>query len=99
MVEAMAQTAGVVILTNEAHHGKVAFFLAVDKVRFRRVVVPGDQLVMEVEVIRDRPKTAQVRAIAKVGDEVAAEAEMVFFVYGRFIPGLSFFQRLFSAPI
>ncbi|MBI5023809.1 MAG: UDP-3-O-[3-hydroxymyristoyl] N-acetylglucosamine deacetylase [Candidatus Omnitrophica bacterium] len=78
MVEAMAQTAGVVILTNEAHHGKVAFFLAVDKVRFRRVVVPGDQLVMEVEVIRDRSKTAQVRAIAKVGDEVAAEAEMVF---------------------
>lgn len=78
MVEAMAQTAGVVILTNEAHHGKVAFFLAVDKVRFRRVVVPGDQLVMEVEVIRDRPKTAQVRAIAKVGGEVAAEAEMVF---------------------
>ncbi len=78
MVEAMAQTAGVVILTNEAHRCKVAFFLAVDKVRFRRVVVPGDQLVMEVEVIRDRPKTAQVRAIAKVGDEVAAEAEMVF---------------------
>lgn len=78
MVEAMAQTAGVVILTNEAHHGKVAFFLAIDKVKFRRVVVPGDQLVMEVEVIRDRPKTAQARAVAKVGDEVAAEAEMVF---------------------
>ena len=78
MVEAMAQTAGVVILTNEAHRGKVAFFLAIDKVKFRRVVVPGDQLVMEIEVIRDRPKTAQVRAIARVGDEIAAEAEMVF---------------------
>ena len=78
MVEAMAQTAGVVILTNEAHHGKVAFFLAIDKVKFRRVVVPGDQLVMEIEVIRDRPKTAQVRALARVDGEVAAEAEMVF---------------------
>ena len=78
MVEAMAQTAGVVILTSEAHRGKVAFFLAVDKVKFRRVVVPGDQLVMEIEVIRDRPKTAQARAVAKVGEEVAAEAEMVF---------------------
>ncbi len=78
MVEAMAQTAGVVILTSEAHRGKVAFFLAVDKVKFRKVVVPGDQLVMEVEVVRDRPKTAQVRAVAKVGEEVAAEAEMVF---------------------
>ncbi|HBO98008.1 MAG TPA: hypothetical protein DE315_05200 [Candidatus Omnitrophica bacterium] len=78
MVEAMAQTAGVVILTSEAHRGKVAFFLAIDNVKFRRVVVPGDQLVMEVEVIRDRPKTAQARAVAKVGEEVAAEAEMVF---------------------
>ena len=78
IVEAMAQTAGVVILTNEAHHGKVAFFLAIDKVKFRRVVVPGDQLVMEIEVIRDRPKTAQVRALARVDGEVAAEAEMVF---------------------
>ncbi len=78
MVEAMAQASGVVILTNEAHRGKVAFFLAVDKVKFRRVVVPGDQLVMEVEVIRDRPKTAQARAVAKVGDEIVAEAEMVF---------------------
>ncbi|MBI5415429.1 MAG: UDP-3-O-[3-hydroxymyristoyl] N-acetylglucosamine deacetylase [Candidatus Omnitrophica bacterium] len=78
MVEAMAQTAGVVILTNEVHHGKVAFFLAVDKVKFRRVVGPGDQLVMEVEVVRDRPKTAQVRALARVDGEIAAEAEMVF---------------------
>ncbi len=78
MVEAMAQTAGVVILTSEAHRGKVAFFLAIDKVKFRRVVAPGDQLLMEVEVTRDRPKTAQARAVARVGEEVAAEAEMVF---------------------
>lgn len=78
MVEAMAQTAGVVILTNEAHRGKVAFFLSIDNVKFRRVVVPGDQLVMEVEVIRDRPKTAQVKAVARVEGEIAAEAEMIF---------------------
>ncbi len=78
MIEAMAQTAGVTFLTNEQHHGKVAFFMAVDKVKFRRVVVPGDQLFLEVEVIRDRAKTAQIRAIAKVGEEIAAEAEMMF---------------------
>lgn len=78
MVEAMAQTAGVVILTSEAHRGKVAFFLAVDKVKFRKVVVPGDQLIMEVNVIRDRPRTAQVSAVARLGDEVVAEAEMMF---------------------
>jgi len=78
MVEAMAQTAGVVVLTNPAHHGKVAFFMAVDKVKFRKVVVPGDQLVMEVEVIRDRARTTQVKGVAKVNGEVAAEADMVF---------------------
>ncbi|MBL8013122.1 MAG: UDP-3-O-[3-hydroxymyristoyl] N-acetylglucosamine deacetylase [Candidatus Omnitrophica bacterium] len=78
MVEAMAQTAGVVVLTNPDHHGKVAFFMAVDNVKFRRVVVPGDQLVMEVEVIRDRSRTTQVKGTAKVDGEVAAEAEMVF---------------------
>ena len=50
MVEAMAQTAGVVILTNEAHHGRVAFFMAINNVKFRKVVVPGDQLIMEIEV-------------------------------------------------
>ena len=78
MVEAMAQTAGVVVLTNEAHHDKVAFFMSLDKVKFRKVVVPGDQLVMEVDVIKDKAKFAQVRAQAKVLGEVVAEAEMVF---------------------
>lgn len=78
MVEAMAQTAGVVILTNETHRGKVAFFMAVDNVKFRKVVVPGDQLVMEIEVIRDGSRVAQVSAVSKVNDEVVAEADMVF---------------------
>lgn len=78
MVEAMAQTAGVVVLTNPEHHGKVAFFMAVDRVKFRRVVVPGDQLIMEVEVVRNRSRTTQVKGVAKVEGEVAAEAEMIF---------------------
>jgi UDP-3-O-[3-hydroxymyristoyl] N-acetylglucosamine deacetylase/3-hydroxyacyl-[acyl-carrier-protein] dehydratase len=78
MIEAMAQVSGVAILTNEDHHGKVAFFMAVDNVKFRRVVNPGDQLVMEIEVIRDKSRTAQTRGVAKVDGEVAAEADMVF---------------------
>jgi len=78
MVEAMAQTAGVVILTNEEHHGKVAFFMAADNVKFRKVVIPGDQLIMEVEVIRDKSRIAQVRAVSKVNEEIVAEADMVF---------------------
>lgn len=78
MVEAMAQTAGVVVLTNEEHRGKVAFFMATDNVKFRKPVVPGDQLIMEVEVVKDRSKIAQIRAVSRVNGEVVAEADMVF---------------------
>lgn len=78
MVEAMAQTAGVIILANELHRGKVAFFMAADNVKFRRVVSPGDQVVMEVEVVRDKSRTAEVRARSKVDGAVVAEADMVF---------------------
>lgn len=78
MVEAMAQTAGVVILTNDLHRGKVAFFMAADKVKFRKVVNPGDQLLMEIEVVRDKSRTVQVKAQSKVEGEVVAEAEMLF---------------------
>lgn len=77
MVEAMAQTAGVVVLTNEAHHGKVAFFMALDNVKFRKIVVPGDQLMMEVEVTKDKSKTAQIHAVGKVNQEVVVEADML----------------------
>ena len=78
MVEAMAQTAGVVMLTSGAHNGKVALFMSVQEVKFRKVVVPGDQLMMEVEIMRDRERTAQVKGIAKVDGEIAVEAEMMF---------------------
>ncbi|MCK5260323.1 MAG: UDP-3-O-[3-hydroxymyristoyl] N-acetylglucosamine deacetylase [Candidatus Omnitrophica bacterium] len=78
MVEAMAQVAGVVILTNELHRGKIAIFMAVNNVKFRKVVSPGDQLIMEVEVIRDKSRTAQARGRSKVDGEVVAEADMTF---------------------
>ncbi|MDO8581083.1 MAG: bifunctional UDP-3-O-[3-hydroxymyristoyl] N-acetylglucosamine deacetylase/3-hydroxyacyl-ACP dehydratase [Candidatus Omnitrophota bacterium] len=78
MVEAMAQTAGVLILTSKAHQGKLAFFMAADNVKFRKVVAPGDQLVMEVELLKDKARTAQVYAQARVGSEIVAQAEMVF---------------------
>ncbi|MFT5169396.1 MAG: UDP-3-O-[3-hydroxymyristoyl] N-acetylglucosamine deacetylase [Lysobacterales bacterium] len=78
MVEAMAQTAGVVILTNEHHHGKVAFFMAINNVKFRKVVTPGDQLLMEVTIIRDKSKTATVHGVATVDGNVVAEADMMF---------------------
>jgi 3-hydroxyacyl-[acyl-carrier-protein] dehydratase len=78
MIEAMAQVSGIAVLTNEVHRGKVAFFMAVDNVKFRKVVSPGDQLVIEAEVVRDKSRIAQTRGQAKVNGEVVAEADMVF---------------------
>ncbi|MCR4336680.1 MAG: 3-hydroxyacyl-ACP dehydratase FabZ, partial [Candidatus Omnitrophica bacterium] len=78
MVEALAQAGGILVLTNGEHHGKVALFMAVDKVKFRKVVVPGDQLTLEVELLRDRPKSSMLRGEAKVNGEVAVEVEMLF---------------------
>jgi len=78
MIEAMAQAAGVVVLTNEEHRGKVAFFMSADNVKFRKVVIPGDQLLMEVEVVSNKSKTAKIHAQAKVGEDIVAEADMLF---------------------
>lgn len=78
MVEAMAQTAGVVVLTSGLHSGKVALFMAIEAVKFRRVVSPGDQLLMEVEIIRDRERTASVKGTGKVDGEIVVEAQMLF---------------------
>lgn len=78
MVEALAQTAGVVVLTSGAHPDKVALFMSIDGVKFRKVVSPGDQLMLEVEILRDRERTAQVKGVCKVDGEVVVEAEMMF---------------------
>lgn len=77
MVEAMAQTAGVIIWTNEERRDKLAFFLSADNVKFRKVVVPGDQLLMEVEIIKDRARFVQIRGVAKVNNEIVAEADLI----------------------
>lgn len=86
MVEAMAQTGGVAVLTDEQHKGKLAFFLSADNVKFRKVVTPGDQLMIEVEVLKSKSKIAQVQAIAKVNNEIVAEADMTFsFIEGDYL--------------
>ena len=78
MVEAMAQVGGVLLLTNGNHDGKVALFMAVDNVKFRKVVEPGDQLVMEVTIVRDRSRSAAIRGEGKVAGNVVVEADMMF---------------------
>ena len=78
IIEALAQIGGVLLSQKLEHKGKVAVLLTLDKVKFRRAVRPGDQLILEVEAIRVRSTTAHVRGWARVGDELAAEAEIKF---------------------
>lgn len=78
MVEAMAQVAGVLILSKRANLGKQAYFMSIDKVKFRRMVFPGDQLQIEVSVLKLRSRVGQVYARALVNDKIAAEAILMF---------------------
>jgi len=78
IIEAMAQTGGVLLLSEGEQEGKIVYFMGVDKARFRKPVVPGDQLRFEVTAIRVRSKTGLMEGKAFVGDTLVAEAEMMF---------------------
>lgn len=77
-LEAMAQVAGILLNRRSNRIGEIAYFCKVDKARFRRVLVPGDTLRIEVDFLKIRPRIALVQAVIKVGDEVASEAELMF---------------------
>ncbi len=78
IVEAMAQVGGVLMLSPAENRGKLAFFMAADQVKFRKPVIPGDRLRIEVEVGKLRSKTGQVKTKAYVDGEVVAEGELMF---------------------
>lgn len=78
IVEAMAQCAAVLFLREiEDRETKLFLFGGVDKARFRKPVVPGDQLILECEVLQKRASTVKVRGTAKVAGVVVAEAELL----------------------
>ena len=77
IIEAMAQTAGVMMLANlPDHESKLVFFTGIDGAKFRRPVVPGDQLRLELTVLRLRPRYIKLRGEAYVDGELVAEAEI-----------------------
>ena len=78
IVEAMAQLSGVLTGQKAEHTGKLAVLLSLDRVKLRRPVTPGDQLMLEAEAVRLRSRIAHMRCRAYVGDELAAEAEVKF---------------------
>ncbi|MED1202940.1 3-hydroxyacyl-ACP dehydratase FabZ [Heyndrickxia acidicola] len=78
IVEALAQVGAVAMLIKEENRGKLAFFAGIDKCRFKRQVKPGDQLHLEVEIVRIKGPIGKGKGIAKVNGEIACEAEITF---------------------
>jgi UDP-3-O-[3-hydroxymyristoyl] N-acetylglucosamine deacetylase/3-hydroxyacyl-[acyl-carrier-protein] dehydratase len=78
IVEAMAQVAGILMLSKPENAGKLAYFMSMNNVKFRQAVTPGDQLVLEAEAVKVKSKTGQVHTKALVNDKVVSEADLMF---------------------
>ena len=78
IVEALAQVGGVALLQKEENKGRLAFLTGIDNCRFKRQVVPGDQLRLEVEFIKLRGAMGKGHAIATVDGEIACEIDILF---------------------
>lgn len=78
IIEAMAQVGGVAALNIPDNTGKLAYFMSIKEAKFRKPVVPGDQLVIEVDILKRKLSFMQARAVAKVDGEIATEAEFMF---------------------
>ena len=79
IMEAMAQAGGVLVIESlpPEKHGSLVYFMGIDKARFRQPVVPGDQLIFEIEMIKSRGKAAKLAGIATVDGKRVAEAEVL----------------------
>ncbi len=81
IIEAMGQVGGVLAClsipgSSEKDDGNLIFFMAMDKVKFRRQVIPGDQIVLELETLRTGSRVWKMAGKARVKDDLVAEAEL-----------------------
>ena len=79
VIEALAQAAGTlsILSLGGRDESELYFFVGIDKARFKRQVIPGDQLVLEVELLADKRGIGKFKAVATVDGEIAAEAEIM----------------------
>lgn len=78
IVEALAQTGAIAVLSLEENKGKNALFGGIDKLRFKRMVIPGDTLKLEVKIIKSKGPIGIGEAIATVDGEIAVKGELTF---------------------
>jgi len=82
-LEAMAQVVGILTLKQADNAGKIAYFMAADKVKWRKPVKPGDVLQIDIELLRARGKVAKAKGVCTVRGEVVSEAEITFTLAGK----------------
>ena len=82
-LEAMAQVVGILTLKQADNAGKIAYFMAADKVKWRKPVKPGDVLQIDIELLRARGKVAKAKGVCTVRGEVVSEAEITFTLAGN----------------
>ena len=80
ILEAMAQTGAVIMLSDQSLQGMVPVIGAIDEVKFRRQVKPGDQLIMDLELLWFKKNVGRVKGVASVEGQMAAQMEMTFMV-------------------
>ncbi|NLJ36350.1 MAG: 3-hydroxyacyl-ACP dehydratase FabZ [candidate division WS1 bacterium] len=83
ILEAMAQTGGVMLLSHSDDIGSNALFAGLDNVRFRRQVIPGDQLRFEATLLRRKGNIGKAHVVATVDGEIAVEGDFMFAVANR----------------
>jgi len=77
-LEAMAQVAGILLLKRIEMANQLAYFMSAEEVKWRKPVVPGDVLVIEVEMTKVRGKIGKAKGVCKVDGEVVSEAQVTF---------------------
>lgn len=83
IVESLAQTGAYAILSEEENKGKNAIFGGIEKMRFKRMVVPGDRLKLEVNIIKRKGPIGVGEGIASVNGEIAAKGEFTFAIINK----------------
>jgi UDP-3-O-[3-hydroxymyristoyl] N-acetylglucosamine deacetylase/3-hydroxyacyl-[acyl-carrier-protein] dehydratase len=84
IIEAMAQVGGLLMMdTIENPEDQIVYFMSLDKVKWRRPVIPGDQIRFELEVLQIRGRTCRMHGVGTVDGQVVAEAEMMARVVDR----------------
>lgn len=80
IIEALAQAGAVAVLSLPENKGKTAYFAAIGNARFKKKVVPGDVLLLETEIVRQKGSIGTARAVATVDGVTAVQAELTFAV-------------------